>query len=337
MLKTPPRTRSLPAALRDATHHKENVRVSAITDLGLIGSNDPSATVTLERALNEDSSEDVRRAAALALADSNARGSVTCLVAAAADGSPRVRQMALLALGELAEAGRPDVVAALQRSLRDPLPGLRFQALSSLVALGHDTQASLSLGLQDGDPQVRLLALRLMVDLERGVPQALRGLVRERLTEPAATLRVAAALLLLSGDDQSSDAARVICTALNDLSAELDGEEEQQAIDAVARERLQDALPGLRRRAQSGWWSPSLMQWPSRAALARLGDVAAKEQILRGLAAWSWQTRTQAAIAAGAARLGEAHAPLTALLAKPTAADPEAVQEALQLIASGSM
>jgi hypothetical protein len=47
--------------------------------------------------------------------------------------------------------------------------------------------------------------------------------------------------------------------------------------------------------------------------------------------------RTQAAIAAGMARLKDAQAPLTALLAKPDAADPEAVQEALRLITSGSM
>jgi HEAT repeat protein len=336
MLKPPPLTRSLPAALRDATHHKENVRVSAINDLGAIASDDPSATVTLERALTQDRSEDVRRAAALALADSNARGALTSLVSATADVSPRVRQMALLALGELGTAERPDIVAALQRALRDPLPGLRFQALSSLVALEQDVEQSLTLALKDSDAQLRLLALRLLAERpDAELSPALRELVRGALDDSWSTLRMAAALVLTRQGD--SAASQVLCAVLNDPRAELDGEEEQLAIDAVADAVLRDAVPGLRRRANSAWWSPSLTQWPSRAVLASFGDPDAQRQILRGLEAWSWQTRTQAAIAAGKARLKEAQERLTALLAKPNAADPDAVQEALRLIAGSAM
>lgn len=337
MLKPPPLTRSLPAALRDATHHKENVRVSAISDLGVIASDDPSATVTLERALTHDSSAEVRRAAALALADSNARGALTSLVSASADAAPRVRQMALLALGELGTAERPDIVAALQRALRDPLPGLRFQALSSLVALEHEVEESLTLALKDADSQLKLLALRLLVDRPPVAPlsSALLARIRASLDDSWANLRLAAALVLMRAGDAA--ASQVLCAVLNDPSAALEGEEEQLAIEAVSEGGLKDAMPGLRRRAKSSWWSPSLSQWPSRTALALLGDAEAKEQILRGLEAWSWQTRTQAVIAAGKARLGEAQEPLTALLAKPQAADPETVQEALRSIASRPM
>jgi hypothetical protein len=146
---------------------------------------------------------------------------------------------------------------------------------------------------------------------------------------------MAAALVLTRQGD--SAASQVLCAVLNDPRAELDGEEEQLAIDAVADAVLRDAVPGLRRRANSAWWSPSLTQWPSRAVLASFGDPDAQRQILRGLEAWSWQTRTQAAIAAGKARLKEAQERLTALLAKPNAADPDAVQEALRLIAGSSM
>jgi HEAT repeat protein len=340
MLKPPPLTRSLPAALRDATHHKENVRVSAIRDLGLIAGDDNGddngATVTLERALTQDSSEDVRRAAALALADCNARGALTSLVSATADSAPRVRQMALLALGELGTAERPDIVAALQRALRDPLPGLRFQALSSLVALDHEVEQSLILALKDSDPQLRLLALRLLADRPLATPSpVLRALIEASLDDGWSTLRMAAALVLAREGD--SAACQVVCAVLNDPHVKLDGEEEQLAIEAVVDAGLRDAIPGLRRRANSRWWSPSLTQWPSRAALASFGDSTAQRQILRGLESWSWQMRTQAAIAAGMARLKDAQAPLTALLAKPDAADPEAVQEALRLITSGSM
>jgi HEAT repeat protein len=336
MLKPPPLTRSLPAALRDATHHKENVRVSAIADLGLIANGDPSATVTLEHALTQDRSEDVRRAAALALADSNARGALTSLVSATADAAPRVRQMALLALGELGTAERPDIVAALQRALRDPLPGLRFQALSSLVALEHEVEESLTLALKDSDGQLRLLALRLLVDRPvAALSPALRELIHAALNDSWSTLRMAAALVLTRHGDAAG--SQVLCAVLNDPHVELDGEEEQLAIEAVAEGGLRAAVPGLRRRANSGWWSPSLTQWPSRAALASFGDADAQRQILRGLEAWSWQTRTQAAIAAGKARLRAARDRLTALLTKPNAADPDAVQEALRLIASGSM
>jgi hypothetical protein len=55
------------------------------------------------------------------------------------------------------------------------------------------------------------------------------------------------------------------------------------------------------------------------------------------LSSWSWQTRTQAVIAAGWARVAEARERLTALVAKPNAADPDAVQEALRLIGNGTM
>jgi hypothetical protein len=155
------------------------------------------------------------------------------------------------------------------------------------------------------------------------------------LKEQSATLRLAAALVLALSNEPLADAT--ICSVLDDAGADLDAEEEQRAIEWVTDRGLTGAMTGLRRRANSGWWAPSLSQWPSRAALASLGDQDAAQQILRGLQAWSWQTRTHAAIAAGRARLGAARDRLQALAAKPGAADPEAVQEALRAIEVGSM
>jgi HEAT repeat protein len=164
MLKLPALTRNLPAALRDATHAKESVRLSAVSDLGALAQSHQDAVHALERALAEDTSVEVRAAAAVALADGASQGSVSLLLRACEEDAPRVRQMALLALGELARAASPGVAPALHRALDDPLPALRFQALCALATLGVDVPASIMRGLRDGDVQVRLLALRLLAD-----------------------------------------------------------------------------------------------------------------------------------------------------------------------------
>ncbi|HTM45973.1 MAG TPA: HEAT repeat domain-containing protein [Polyangiaceae bacterium] len=321
------------------------MRLSAVGELGVHALESQGVAQLLETALLTDPSAEVRRAAAIALADGAARGSVSALLQAAEDRDPRVRQMALMALGELGDGAQGDLAATLHRALCGPLPALRFQALASLVGLDIDADESLARGLQDGDGHVRLLALRLLSDragsaaaageaTNSAAPPWLR-LVREQLRDPLPTVRLAAALVLQGLGD--GEAEEVICQTLNDTRGKLEVEEELRAIDRVGRCGLIAAVPGLRRRAAGSFWLPNLLQWPARTALALLGDAQAKSQILRGLQAWSWQTRTTAAHAAGVARLAAAQPQLQDLAARPDAADPQVVQEALQQLDQGPM
>lgn len=334
MLKLPPLTRNLAAALRDATNPREKVRLSAISDLGVLATEAPQAVSALEAALARDESEPVRSAAAVALADCSARAAVPSLVLALDDAHPKVRQMALLALGELAE-GSSEVVAAIEPMLDDPLPALRFQALVALVALQSPGDSYLQRGLGDPDAEVRLVALRLLGIREGVVAPSAPWLsrVREQFSDPSPTLRMAAGLVLVKSADRAAESG--VCALLNDPGVHLSEEEEQHALEVVADLGLMDAVPGLRRRARSSWFGSNSSVWPARVALAVLGDEQGRGQILRGLTAWSWETRTQAVVAAGHARLQAARAKLEALRDRPSAADPQAVQDALRRIASG--
>src|SRR5262249_42186474 len=101
-----PLPRSLEAALRDARDDKERVRISAVGDLSRhaghgAGRGRGQAIDELVARLKTDSAHEVRAAAAVALADAGARDGFDALVDAAEDPHPRVRQMTLLALGEL--------------------------------------------------------------------------------------------------------------------------------------------------------------------------------------------------------------------------------------------
>jgi len=96
---------------------------------------------------------------------------------------------------------------------------------------------------------------------------------------------------------------------------------------------LNAARPGLAARAWGGWLgSASPLAFQARVALARLGDERARAQILRGLSAWSRETRTRAVAAAGQARLEAARARLLQMRGDERQADPESVIEALRAL-----
>ena len=132
-----PLPRTLAAALRDAGDKKLEVRVSAVRDLGRHAREGADVAVErLRRVLSEDSAVAVRAEAAVALADAGARAALPALVEAAGrDDAPRVRQMALVALGELGQADDEDATRVIERALRDEQPELRFQALIAFAQL----------------------------------------------------------------------------------------------------------------------------------------------------------------------------------------------------------
>jgi HEAT repeat protein len=339
-----PLPRSLAATFRDVQSPKSRVRLSAVADLVRWAEGDERehCVAELERLLGGDPDLEVRAAAALALADAAAAESLGPLIAAAVHGPPRVRQMALVAIGELAEPGQPGALEALRASLRSDLPALRFQALVAAHRLFEERalQTELQRALADDEPKLRYVACRIVEERYFApnsaanaamacapVLEALSGLLDDR--DPAVAL-AAAIPLARSGSERARDC---IIRALNRSRGSAQVEDEQAAIELCADLDLRAARPGLMARAWGGWLGgASPLAFQARVALARLGDARACGHILRGLSSWSRDTRTRAVAAAGQARLEAARARLLAMRGDERQADPDSVSEALRAL-----
>ncbi|HEY8942612.1 MAG TPA: HEAT repeat domain-containing protein, partial [Polyangiaceae bacterium] len=202
-----PLPRTLEAAVRDAGSERREVRRSAVRDLARHARDSVEAEKTLRRALLEDADAEVRADAALALADAGARLAAPDLCRVAVeDLSTRVRQLALLALGEIGEAG-PPVLAVLEKAGRSELPEERFQALLALHQLGaNSAKTALIEGMADADAEVRRLAFRVSrAEWSEAVelPPEVREKARAALTDEDPGVRVAAALALADFGDAS--------------------------------------------------------------------------------------------------------------------------------------
>ncbi|HEU4581505.1 MAG TPA: HEAT repeat domain-containing protein [Polyangiaceae bacterium] len=335
-----PLPRSLAATFRDAQSSKPRVRESAVGDLvrWASGGERERCLRELEALLGADPDLEVRAAAAIALADAEATESVAQLVAAAQHGPSRVRQMALVALGEIAQPEEPRALAAVRAGLDSELPALRFQALVAAHRLFADAalQPELERALGDAEAKVRYVACRIIEERYFGsagssAPAALLALLGDLLADTDPAVALAAAIpLSRSGSERARSA---LVSALNRPSAAGQVEDEQAAIELCAELGLNAARPGLVARAWGGWLgSKSPLAFQARVALARLGDERASAHILRGLSAWSRGTRTRAVAAAGQARLEAARARLQQMRGDERQADPEAVSEALQAL-----
>lgn len=344
-----PLPRNLEAGLRDAVASKPEVRCSALRDLvrHADGAARDRVIACLVGALTEDGDAGVRATAALALADIGATEALDALLAATDDVQLRVRQLALVALGEIATAPNPTVRAAFEAALVEEAPALRYQALVGLAQLGEgDLEARLLAGTQDPDATVRHVALRLLEEqATRGdsdeasleghepsaplrLPAPVGARVRALLGDAAPEVRLVAAVLLARAGDPAGD-ERLI-EVVNGRPGRFDPEDEQLAVELVGLRRLAAARRGLQRRA-FGWlgvtFDPTSFQ--ARVALARWGDERAVRAILRGLEGRHRHVRTIAAVAAGRARLVAARPLLEALASDPRRAEPAAVAEAL--------
>lgn len=336
-----PRPRSLEAALRDVQSDKFEVRVSAARDLGRLAIG-PDRNVVLDRLralLETDGAPGVRAEAALALADARASEQLDPLLTALADEHERVRQMALMALGEVAEYDDSRVVDAVRTALESPLAPIRYQAL---VALHHITRESfgeaLNDALADSDAQVRYVALRIVeerwVGAEREREPRVVSLPRpllagaHRLSEDSAPeVRLAAAILLARARVDATRAPLV--DAVNQRIGAREPEDEQAAVELAGDLRLAAARLGLERRAFGWRLGRDAFFWHARVALAKMGHARAIETILQGLGALSRDTRTLAVAAAGEAGLTEALAKLEAMRGDHRRVDQNAVRQAL--------
>jgi len=323
------------ATLRDAAHPKANVRLSAVADLARWAL-DAEGSVCLARLLElleRDTDLEVRAAVALALADARAKGSVPALLRASGSSEPRLRQMALIALGELAEPGDTAAVAALSAASESDAPALRFQAL---VAAGRllpraELSAWLERALGDAEGKLRYIACRLIEekffsspDVDESTRATWAGRLAVCLADGELEVAVAAALLLAP---RGSEAARArLVDALNRSRSFQHPEDEQAAIEMCAELGLHGASPGLRARA---FGRASALAFQARVALARLGDERARRHILRGLSSFRRSVRAQCVAAAGLARLEAARPRLLELWRAARDADRQSLADAL--------
>jgi len=325
--------RTLEAALRDLGHAKNETRLSALRDLVRLSetSDRPQAIAALCAVLAGEGELHVRAAAALALGDAEAKEALEALRSAVKSAPLPVREMALAALGELAEPSDPSVLALLDEASRDPAPELRFQALIAQNRLARPVLLErLVDASRDLDAEVRQITFRLaeehVVTERAALPEPLRQRARAALRDDAPSVRLAAAILLARvGDASGADVIRAVVER-KDRVASL--EDEQAAIELCGELQISDAQPALARRAFGffGLFRDPLA-WHARVALARLGDPQAKSAIMRGLSALTRDARTIAVAAAGRARLFEARGILREMT--PAQADPETVREAL--------
>lgn len=332
-----PLPRTFAAATRDVRDPKLQVRISAIRDLcrHADGATRREALELLASALSEDTTAAVRAEAALALADTRACEHTDALVHAALhDGSGRVRQLSLVALGEVAPASHQPARQAIEHALESQAPELRFQAVIALHRLaGEEALPAVVTHTDDEDAQVRYVCWRILDEhwSEHAPPGDVLEHARDALSDASSEVRLAVALLLARlGDDSGGP---VIASALNAFRRPTHPEDEHAAIELAGKRGLVQAGPGLERRA-FGLFRSSGDAWHARCALARLGNDRARTAILRGLCAWSRDTRTAAVLAAGRAGLAEAREPIARMQGDDQRADPETVAEALSALSS---
>lgn len=331
-----PLPRTYDAALRDARDKKVSVRLSAVRDLarhaaGVAGGR---AVAALLEVLAEDSSAEVRGAAALALADSGSREAVDGLLQAEEDPSHHVRQMALIAMGEVCTPGDARALEAVERALASGAAPMRYQALIALSRLDATGAGPAVLrATTDPDAEVRHVAFRILEERATGeadvvsIGEDVVKSARDALDDESLAVRLCAAILLSRSGDRSGTA--IVVEAVNRADALVDFEDLSTAISLVADLDLAEAKPGLSRRAWRGVLSRDPLSYEARIALARMGDAKARATIVRGLSSWSRDTRTLSVVAAGRARIAEARPRLFAMRDNPSFAEPEAVDEAL--------
>jgi HEAT repeat protein len=305
----PPLPRTVAAALRDADSKRPDVRRSAVVDLVRhVDSSERQAVVAaLRQSLRSDDDPTIRAMTAIAIADNAITALLPDLLQALEDSEPRVQQMALLALGELANTAETEVIEAIRPLLRSMLPALRYQALVAWRRLaGTAGMTEIVAALDDDDREVRWVAWTLLEEsIDQQKPSSSetstpRYSVAERETllktlhsrGDDACMRiwvVGASVLLHLGDpapmtrllervERTSGVSRADLVAIT---------------QRFGRLKFEPARKWLARHARRGWFEGAL-GWPATVALAALGDPAAEQAVLVELDSLSVRRRGRA-------------------------------------------
>ena len=334
-----PLPRNVVATFRDATNPKASVRLSAIADLVRWAAGDERLRCIeqLTALLERDVDPEVRAAAAVALADADAEESLPALIRAAQSASPRVCEMALVALGELGPEGSGPALEVVRHALASSAPATRFQALIAAHRLLEPDELlpHLVAALADTEARVRYVACRIaeerfFAESSGEPPSELSELLTKLLADPAENVALVVAITL--GRRGSERARAMVVRALNRRDGFTELDDEQAAIEMCAELNLNAAGPGLRSRAFRGAFGASPLSFQARVALARMGDARACEQILRDLSSFRRSVRDRAVAAAGQARLEAARPRLMEMRSDERQADLPSVVEALEAL-----
>jgi HEAT repeat protein len=288
--------------------------MSVVRDLGRAGPDAPDRELRselLDRCFG-DSDADVRAQALLAAADLKARPLLDRVLGLLSDGELIVRQMAVLALGEMAEPSDEEIIGRIASLLRAGAPAIRYQALLAYAHLRPAHCASdLQIALTDSDREIQKLALRLVDEVllpqQTALPNNLRlGIVAAAKAQDAQLSLLAQ--LLCGHLEIDASTTRLVEVVMRQLRVE-EPRDEQWAIELCGRLQVRAAEPGLRRRA-FGFWGRSTdpFRFVALGALLRLGDEGALGALKKQLTSRNVLHRLSAVQALGASALKDAHA-----------------------------
>lgn len=349
MLGLPSLRRNLGAAFRDVVSPRSETRRSALLDLLAYVDSDQRAKViaAIVQRLEADNDAELRAMAALGIADAGLTETVPNLVRALQDDAPRVKQMALLALGEVGKDLSRSELEQIQGLLTSTLPALRYQAL---VAWSRLTErrgiGELLSATSDADEEVRWLAWTLiekqLIELAGQGGQSqfdaaamallgsaygaqftrLKSLLRAHSEQESLRLRsVVAAILHRLGE--SAALGRLLECAQG--GATLSRQQLAHLAQEFGRLRFEPARSWLAIRARRGWLEGAV-GWPALVSLAALGDEVAKVAVVEELSASSLARRSRALVAIGELKLKAASLEVAKLRAKPAGLDPALVE-----------
>lgn len=342
MLGLPSLPRKFEAALRDITASRAEIRGSALVDLLRYADSERSrVSSAIGQLLQSDPDAEVRALAALAAADAELRELVPGLLRALDDKSPRVQQMALLALGEQGEGLARAELGGVERLLASKLPALRYQALVAWSRLtGPEGVAALLAATSDPDEEVRWIAwTQLEAQLFKDGQPNNSGIASSASTMPRPEVKAA---LAAQAQDPSMRIRVVVAAILYRLGepaaltellerAQRGTKISRRELARLAKEfgrlRFEPARAWLKASARRGWLEGAV-GWPALVALAALGDPAARASVVDELDARSIQRRHRALQAVSEISLESAMPRLRALRANPGGVDPSLIEQA---------
>jgi HEAT repeat protein len=249
---------------------------------------------------------EVRCQALLTLSDLRASSATADVLELLSDPELRVRQMAIVCLGEIAEKGDRDIANRLALLLRAGDAKLRYQALLAYCQLSPGAaEADILRALADPDPEVRELSVRLIDEILVPVGGSLDEATTRALKQAC-----------LDGERRVRTVAQLLCAQLS-VAAERseiylvvrgkcrvrEPRDEQTAIELAGHLGLVDLQEDLRRRA-FGVLGISFdpFRWVALGALVELGDEKAFARVTAALNSRRYMERTMAAQAIGQAR-----------------------------------
>jgi len=258
-----------------------------------------------------DAHAEVRAQALLAAADLKARPLLDRVVGLLSDGEPGVRQMAVLALGEMAEPGDQEIIGRIASLLRAGAPAIRYQALLAYANLcPQHCAADLKAALTDSDVEIQKLAVRLVDEVLLSYDEPLPKNLERALVSTAQAQDAELSLLaqLLCAQLQLGASTKRLVEVVDRRLSVAEPRDEQWAIELCGRLQVREAQPGLRRRA-FGWWGRRTdpFRFVVLGALARLGDDSALAVLKKQLTSRNFSYRASAVQALGHSAQRNAH------------------------------